>query len=172
MRSVVRNLCYTRLRKAREQVALDEPPAHLRWEDPPMTTRHRSALQHMEGCPFPVLNSTGGGRPRVARVAVRLERTHRYLRSVLEFDPRIRLLVLSTEDWANHADFPLYGMPHYTEEGEIIVGDEPADFWQGVTLMLDSVLTRAQRAEAEATYGTVDGRIDMAPFAALHSTTA
>lgn len=63
-------------------------------------------------------------------------------------------------------------MPHYTEEGEIIVGDEPADFWQGVTLMLDGVLTRAQRAEGEATYGTVDGRIDMAPFAALHSTTA
>jgi RNA polymerase sigma factor (sigma-70 family) len=33
LRSVVRNLCYTRLRKAREQVALDEPTAHLRWED-------------------------------------------------------------------------------------------------------------------------------------------
>jgi hypothetical protein len=30
LRSVVRNLCYTRLRKAPEQVALDEPPAHLR----------------------------------------------------------------------------------------------------------------------------------------------
>jgi hypothetical protein len=133
----------------------------------PMTTRHRSALQHMEGYPFPVLFSTGGARSREARVAVRLERAHRYLRSVLEFDPRIRLLVLPTEDWADHAAFPLYGMPHYTEEGEIIVGDEPADFWQGVTLMLDGVLTRAQRAEAEATYGTVDGRIDMAPFADL-----
>lgn len=33
LRSVVRNLCYTRLRKSREQVAFDEPTAHLRWED-------------------------------------------------------------------------------------------------------------------------------------------
>lgn len=33
--------------------------------------------------------------------------------------------------------------------------------------MLDGVLTPAQRAEAEATYGTVDGRLDMSPFADL-----
>jgi hypothetical protein len=131
-----------------------------------MTTRYRSVLQHMEGYPFPVLFSAGT-QPRAEQIAARLERAHRYLKEVLEFAPKLRLLVLSPDDWAEHAAFPLYGMPHYTGGDTIIVGDEPAGFWQGVARMLDGVLTPAQRAEAETIYGTVDGRIDMSTFTDL-----
>jgi len=85
----------------------------------------------------------------------------------LGFDPKLRLLVLPPEDWPEHAAIPLYGMPHHAGRETIVVGDEPAGFWQGVVGMLDGVLTPARRAEAEATYGTVDGRIDISTFADL-----
>ncbi len=131
-----------------------------------MTTQYHSALQNMEGYPFPVLFSDDV-QTRAKKVAERCERARRYLKDVLGFNPKLRLLVLSPEDWAEHAAFPLYGMPHYAEGEKIIVGDEPPDFWQGVVRMLDDVLTPAERAEAEAVYGTVDGRIDMASFSDL-----
>ena len=131
-----------------------------------MTTRYRSVLQNMEGYPFPVLFGAGA-EGRAEQIAARLERAHRYLKEVLEFDPKLRLLVLPAEDWSEHAAFPLYGMLHYAGREAIVVGDEPAGFWQGVVGMLDGVLTPAQRAEAQATYGTVDGRIDMSAFADL-----
>ena len=131
-----------------------------------MTTRYSPALQDLEGYPFPVLFSAGA-RPRAEQIAARLERAHRYLKEVLGFDPKLRLLVLAPEDWAEHAAFPLYGMPHYAEREAIVVGNEPASFWRGVVRMLDGLLTPAKRAEAEATYGTVDGRIDMSTFADL-----
>jgi hypothetical protein len=86
---------------------------------------------------------------------------------VLLSDPGLRLLLLSPEDWAEHAAFPLYGMPHYAGEDTIVVGDEPAGFWQGVVEMVDDVLTQHQRAEVEAVYGTVYDRPDMSALADL-----
>ncbi len=131
-----------------------------------MTTRYRSVLQNTEGYPFPVLFGAGA-RLRAEQIAARLERAHRYLKEVLEFDPKLRLLVLPPEYWSEHTAYPLYGMPHYVGRETIVMGDEPAEFWQGVVGMLEGVLTPAQRAEAEATYGTVDGRIDISTFADL-----
>ena len=86
---------------------------------------------------------------------------------MLGFDPVLRLLVLSPDDWAEHAAFPLYGMPHYTERDTIIVSAGPADFWQGVVRMPDGILTQDQRAEVETVYGTADGKPDMSAFADL-----
>jgi hypothetical protein len=130
-----------------------------------MTTRRRSALQNLEGYSFPVLFSTGA-EGRADQISARLERAHGYLREVLRFDPQLRLLVLTREDWADHASFPLYGMPH-SDGGRIFIGTEPADFWRGAVGMLDGALTRDQRAEIESVYGTADGRIDMNAFADL-----
>ena len=131
-----------------------------------MATRYSSALQNMEGSPFPVLCSAGA-EGRAEKVSALLERAHRYLRGVLGFDPVLRLLVLSPDDWAEHAAFPLYGMPHYTERDTIIVSAGPADFWQGVVRMLDGVLTQDQRAEVETVYGMADGKPDMSAYADL-----
>ncbi|MCL4870834.1 MAG: hypothetical protein KJ063_17895 [Anaerolineae bacterium] len=131
-----------------------------------MTTQYRAVLQCIEDYPFPVRFSTGA-RPRAVQIAARLEQAHRYLSEVLAFDPELRLLVLSPADWFAYTTYPLYGMPHYTARDTIIMGDEPASFWQGVVGMLDGVLNPTQRAEAETTYGTVDGQFDMSTFADL-----
>ena len=58
------------------------------------TEQRRLALRHMEASPFPVLFSAGA-QTRTKRVAARCERAHHYLKSVLEFDPTLLLLVLS-----------------------------------------------------------------------------
>lgn len=131
-----------------------------------MTTQYRPVLQNMEDYSFPVLFSAGA-EARAEQVAEPCERAFHYLKDVLEFTPSFRLLVLSPEDWATHAGFPLYGMPHTAGGDTLVVGDGPADFWQGVVRMLDDVLTSAQRAELEDVYGAVDGRLDIAPFADL-----
>src|SRR5215211_8558497 len=131
-----------------------------------MTTEQRSALQHMDGYPFPVLFSAGA-QARTKRVAARCERAHHYLKGVLEFDPTLRLLVLSPEDWAEYAAVQTYGMPHSAEGQTLVVGAATTDFFQSIGRMLDDVLTPEQRAEMEAFYGTVEGKISMAPFADL-----
>jgi hypothetical protein len=86
---------------------------------------------------------------------------------VLGFTPTLRLLVLAPDDWATHAGFPLYGMPHTARGEALVVGETPADFWQGVLHLLDDVLTSAQRAETEALYGVVNGQLNVAPLADL-----
>jgi hypothetical protein len=131
-----------------------------------MTVQYRPALQNMENHSFPVLFSAGI-EARAEQVAEPCESAFHYLKDVMEFAPSFRLLVLSCEDWATHASFPLYGMPHTTGGDTLVVGNEPADFWQGVVRMLDDTLTPAQRAELEGVYGVVDGRFDIAGFADL-----
>jgi hypothetical protein len=87
---------------------------------------------------------------------------------VLRFAPTVRLLVPSPQDWETYADVPVYGLPHTVQEGQaLVMGDEPADFWQGVISMIDDILAPAQRAEMEAVYGIADGQINIAPFADL-----
>lgn len=131
-----------------------------------MTTEQLSSLQHMEGYPFPVFFSDGA-QTRTKRVAARCERAYHYLKGILEFTPKLHLLVLSPQDWETYADVQLYGMPHTAQSEALVVGAQTAGFFQNIGRMLDDVLTPEQRAEMEAFYGTVDGQINIAPFADL-----
>src|SRR5215213_11196662 len=137
-----------------------------------MTTDQRSlALRHMEASSFPVLFSAGT-QTRTKRVATRCERAHHYLKGVLGFDPTLRLLVLSPEDWAEYAAVQTYGMPHSAEGDTLIVGARTAEFFQSIGRMLDDVVAPEQRAEMESIYGTVDGQPNMTPFADYSSFTS
>src|SRR5215208_4559659 len=131
-----------------------------------MVTEQRSALQHIDGYPFPVLFSVST-QARAKRVAARCERAHQYLKGMLGFDPTLRLLVLSPEDWAEYAAVQTYGMPHSAEGETLIVGARTAEFFQSIGRMLDDVVAPEQRAEMESIYGTVDGQPNMTPFADL-----
>jgi hypothetical protein len=131
-----------------------------------MSTLNRPALPDLEGYHFPVLFSEGA-RGRAKRVAERCHRANDYLNGVLEFAPRFRLLVLSPEDWQDHAAFPVYGMPHYGGAGDIFVGAAAADFFQGIVGLLDGVLNDEARTEMANVYGTADGELDVSEFADL-----
>jgi hypothetical protein len=131
-----------------------------------MAVEQPSSLQHLDGYSFPVLYSADGYR-QAQTIATRCERAAHYLSRVLGFAPTFRLLVLAPADWIEHAGFPLYGMPHTAHAEALVVGTQPADFWQVVTHMLDGVLTADQRTDLAAVYGTVDGDLNIAPFADL-----
>jgi hypothetical protein len=124
----------------------------------------QASLEPLEGYAFPVLASVNAG-PQVQQIAARCEEAHSYLSDVLDFTPRFRLLVLSRSDWATHAGFPLYGMPHTARGEDIVVGTEPAEFWQGVIRMLGD--SPAHSARLEPIHGMRNGQIDMGAFADL-----
>jgi len=131
-----------------------------------MSTMQRPALRSLEGVAFPV-SFSAGAETRAKSMVTRCERAHRYLKDVLGFDPTLRLLVLSPDDWADHTSIQPYGMPHFVGATTIVVGAETGGFFQSIILMLDETLTPAQRSEMEAVYGVADGQPDLSPFADL-----
>ncbi len=131
-----------------------------------MPTLRHSTLERLEACPFPVEYSPSA-RAQAGRIAQRLVRAHSYLRDVLDFDPNVCLRVLAPSDWATCAGFPLYGMPHVSGNTTIVMGTDPAPFWQEIVDLIDAFSSPAQRVAAEAVYGTAGGRIDMSGFADL-----
>ena len=81
------------------------------------------------------------------RLARRTEHAYWYLRRLLRFTPRFRLLVLSREDWPKFAEVAAYGIPHVTADAHLVVGSEPADAWLDVSRELARTLpTAALRA--------------------------
>jgi hypothetical protein len=121
-----------------------------------------ASLEPLEGYAFPVLTSVNAGS-QGQRVATRSEEAHSYLSGILEFTPRARLLVISPPDWEVHARFPLYGMPHTARGEDIIVGTEPAEFWQEIISMLGASPDPPHGWSAST--GVRNRQIDMGSFA-------
>lgn len=91
----------------------------------------RSGLEPLPWFPFTVAASRGQIAV-AADIARRTERAYRYLRSLFDFTPRFRLLVLDATDWAQFAEVPTYGISHFTANGHLIVGAQPASAWHEV----------------------------------------
>jgi hypothetical protein len=103
----------------------------------------RSGLEPLPWFPFTVAASRG--RVEAAeRVAQRAERAYWYLRKLFKFTPRFRLLVLDRDDWTQYAELATYGVSHFTAQGNLVVGAEPADAWHDIAREL------ARRLPAES----------------------
>jgi len=48
-------------------------------------------------------------------MAQRCDNMVSFYRKSIDFESTVTLLVLSKEDWSKHTNFPVYGMPHYTD---------------------------------------------------------
>src|SRR5690606_41773269 len=48
---------------------------------------------------------------------------------LLDFEPKVTLLVLSKEDWGAFTNVPVYGMPHYDDDETLIVASQDNEFW-------------------------------------------
>ena len=92
----------------------------------------QSGLAPLPWFPFTVAASAGT-EEAAGRIARRTEHAYWYLRKLLRFTPRFRLLVLSRDDWAKFAEVAAYGIPHFTADGHLVVGSEPADAWDDVS---------------------------------------
>ncbi len=92
----------------------------------------QSGLQPLPWFPFTVAASRAQVKV-AARIAQRTERAYWYLRKVTGFTPQFRLLVLDATDWEQFAEVPTYGITHFTSDGHLVVGAEPAAAWHDVS---------------------------------------
>jgi len=92
----------------------------------------QSGLEPLPWFPFAAASSHGQ-TDVAARIARRTERAYWYLRKLFGFTPRFRLLVLDPIDWAQFAEVSTYGITHFTADGHLIVGAEPAAAWRHVS---------------------------------------
>ena len=83
---------------------------------------------------FPFTAAASRGHIAVAtRIARRTGHAYGFLQKVLGVAPKLRLLVLDATDWSHYADAPAYGITHFTTDGHLVVGAEPAAAWNDVS---------------------------------------
>lgn len=100
-----------------------------------------------------------GMESRARQLAARCGSAHEHLQGLFGVAPEVTLFVLARPDWAEHANFPIYAMPHY-RNARMIVGAEPGDFWRSMADIVEKAHPD-RRAELAATYGVIDGRTDL-----------
>ncbi len=111
---------------------------------------------------FPVYASAGTEQ-QAQSIAARCRNAHEFLGSALEFEPQMRVLVLAPEHWGEYANFPVYGMAHFTDERTLAVAGQDNGFWQSMTPPAEALPPEAAQA-MKAAYGQPDGSINLSPF--------
>lgn len=119
-------------------------------------------LIELSGFPFPVYASAGTEQ-RAQSIAARCRNAHDFLNSTFEFEPQVCVLVLRPEDWSEYATFPVYGMPHYTDERTLAVAGQESGFWQSMSPPAEALPPEAAQ-EMKAAYGQSDGSVNLSPF--------
>jgi hypothetical protein len=95
--------------------------------------------------PFPVVASSGH-RSTAERVAARAMAAQQVLFVELGVAPRLSLRVLDRREWMRDAAAVPYGVTHVGSRGELVVGAEPADAWQQVSVFFADRLHRSELA--------------------------
>ncbi len=96
-------------------------------------------------------------------MAERLDNVMSFYKSLIDFEPTVTLLVLSPEDWNKYTNFPVYGMPHYTNSQKLIVASEDNDFWKSFIPLLDQLPTELAQ-QISKTYSQENGTLSMRGF--------
>jgi hypothetical protein len=95
-------------------------------------------------------------------IGTRLANALKYHEQLLGFKPAVTLLALSAADWSTYTSFPVYGMPHYTNNRTLVIATEDNPFWQSFMPPLDQ-LPKALADQVLAAY-TSEGKLTMQPF--------
>jgi len=127
-----------------------------------MSLKQYSNLIELEDCQFPVYASAGTEQ-RAQSIAVRCRNAHEFFDATFEFEPQMRVLVLTPEHWNEYAAFPVYGMPHYTDERTLAVAGQDNGFWQSMSPPVEVLPPPAAQA-MQAAYGQPDGSINLSSF--------
>lgn len=85
-----------------------------------------------------------------------------YGEKLLNFKPTVTLLVLSPSDWPRYTKFPVYGMPHYSNDETLVVAAENNAFWKSFIPPIDQL--PASLADKIKEVYTRDGKLTMQPF--------
>ncbi len=104
-----------------------------------------------------------GQENRVKEIIPRVEKAIAFHQQLVNFKPEVTVLILTKADWSSYTSFPVYGMPHYSDDKTLIVAAEDNAFWQSFLPPLEQ-LPPGLRTQVEKAYSMPDGRISMQPF--------
>ena len=124
--------------------------------------REFPGLTPLEGHLTQVYFSTGSDEKAV-RIANQMDHVINFYDDKLMFRPEVILLVLSSDDWGRFTNFPVYGMPHYSNNKTLIVASQNNDFWDGFIPPQESLSADIAELVSRA-YSGDDGKLTMEPF--------
>ncbi|NNK72277.1 MAG: hypothetical protein HKO94_03700 [Flavobacteriaceae bacterium] len=106
---------------------------------------------------------SSGAAKQAEEMAMRCDRVMSFYKSHIGFQPAVTLLVLSESDWNSYTDFPLYGMPHYSNKNTLVVASHDNDFWKSFIPPLD-MMPKELTAQITETYSNKNGGLTMRGF--------
>ncbi len=121
-----------------------------------------SGLNHLPNHQSKVYYSDGT-LGKATRIAGQMDKVMLFYDPVLWFRPEVTLLVLSPQDWSKYTSFPVYGMPHYSDNKTLIVASEDNDFWKSFIPPMELV-PEGIADLVKKTYQSKEGQLSMEPF--------
>ncbi len=106
---------------------------------------------------------SAGALEKATRIAGQMDRVMLFYDPILSFRPEVTLLVLSPQDWSKFTNFPVYGMPHYSDNKTLIVASDDNDFWKSFIPPLKS-LPQDVADLIKTTYSKGKDQLTMEPF--------
>lgn len=106
---------------------------------------------------------SNGASERAKVMASRYDKVMAFYKKHITFQPQVRLLVLSPQDWSNYTNFPVYGMPHYSDKYTLIVASEDNDFWKSFIPSIEQ-LPKELAVQITENYSDKSGDLTMQPF--------
>jgi hypothetical protein len=104
-----------------------------------------------------------GNEERARIIAERCEKAINYVNRLVGFRPKVSLFVLNPEHWKNYATFPVYGMPHYSNNERLIIASQDNDLWKSFVPALDRV-PKEMADRIKRAYTVDDGTLNMMAF--------
>lgn len=119
-------------------------------------------LNHLKGYKTKTYYSSDT-KDQAEKMVILLDNVMSFYKGLVNFEPTVTLLVLSSDDWNKYTNFPVYGMPHYTNNQTLIVASENNDFWKSFIPPLDQLPTELAQ-KISKTYSEENGTLSMRGF--------
>src|SRR5690606_28211117 len=129
---------------------------------PALSAQSYGGLIPLEGSVIKTYYSSGSEH-EAREMAQRCDRVIAFYGKLLDFEPTVKLLVLSKEDWGSFTDFPVYGMPHYDDKETLIVASRDNEFWKSFIPPLDNLPSELAQ-QIVNTYSDGAGNLGMRRF--------
>ena len=120
-------------------------------------------LDALDGYKTKVIFSSGND-DRAKTVAERMDKVIEFYNKTIAFEPDVTLLILNPTDWPKHTTFPVYGMPHFDEQRDLlIVASENNDFWNSFIPPIEQ-LPKELADKISTTYVDENSKLTMQAF--------
>jgi hypothetical protein len=124
-------------------------------------------LTTVDGLGIPVWTSPGT-EERAHAIAARAVRAHAWLSDTLAFRPRVRMCAVGPRDWSQVTEFPVFGFPHFVGDDTIVVGAEPAPFFDDLLDTLWPRMSDPAHRRLRGVYGEPPGLHRFAELLVIH----